>query len=238
MSTAIMPQSLKAQIQSTCSFDNISSACQSLISQYENNMGNVDLYNIYGDCIDGTLQSELGKRVSKVPLPHLNHVSSASGLPGPVPCINSVEASAYFNQPSVMQAMHVKKPPYLWSVCANQISYTSTRPNLPRDTYPALNKFTRVLIYNGDWDACVPYTDNEAWTSSMNYPMQASWHPWYVSALHFCSAFSLLGILLILRLRIISKLGDMRLCIRCVSLRFFHAASLTSRRYTTSRLLP
>ncbi len=27
----------------------------------------------------------------------------------------------------------------------------------------------QVLIYNGDWDACVPYTDNEAWTSGMGY---------------------------------------------------------------------
>ena len=26
-----------------------------------------------------------------------------------------------------------------------------------------------MLIYNGDWDACVPYTDNEAWTSGMGY---------------------------------------------------------------------
>ena len=30
--------------------------------------------------------------------------------------------------------------------------------------YPFLNEHIRVLIYNGDWDACVPYTDNEAWT--------------------------------------------------------------------------
>ena len=39
-----------------------------------------------------------------------------------------------------------------------QIDYSSTRPNLPRDTYPLLNEHIRVLIYNGDWDACVPYT--------------------------------------------------------------------------------
>ena len=36
----------------------------------------------------------------------------------------------------------------------------------------------RVLIYNGDWDACVPYTDNEAWTENMGYPATAPWHSW------------------------------------------------------------
>jgi hypothetical protein len=36
----------------------------------------------------------------------------------------------------------------------------------------------KVLIYNGDWDACVPYTDNEAWTRGMGYEVAADWHPW------------------------------------------------------------
>ena len=30
----------------------------------------------------------------------------------------------------------------------------------------------------GDWDACVPYTDNEAWTEGMGYPVQVPWKPW------------------------------------------------------------
>ena len=35
-----------------------------------------------------------------------------------------------------------------------------------------------MLIYNGDWDACVPYTDNEAWTESMGYAAKEPWHAW------------------------------------------------------------
>jgi hypothetical protein len=186
-------------------------------------MGNVDLYNIYGDCIDGTLAAELGARASKVPLPHWRHSPPQAGGPGPVPCINSVEASAYFNQPSVMSAIHVRKPPYMWSVCANQISYTSTRANLPRDTYPALNKFTRVLIYNGDWDACVPYTDNEAWTSGMGYPVAAAWHPWYdfsVDSFYLFSRFHCLGISQIAQLKIRCRLEAMLLYTRYHSFTF------------------
>lgn len=34
------------------------------------------------------------------------------------------------------------------------------------------------MIYNGDWDACVPYTDNEAWTEGMGYDVKSAWHPW------------------------------------------------------------
>ena len=30
-------------------------------------------------------------------------------------------------------------------------SYSKTRPNLPRDTYPALVAHMDVVIYNGDW---------------------------------------------------------------------------------------
>jgi len=40
-----------------------------------------------------------------------------------------------------------------------------------------------VVIYNGDWDACVPYTDNEAWTEGMGLHAEKPWHPWtYTSA--------------------------------------------------------
>jgi len=172
LQTAVMPETLKAQIREKCGdFSKISSACEDLLQEFQNFMGNVDLYNIYGDCIDGFEQHAMGKKVSKIPM-------RAGKIMGPDACINSVEASAFLNQPSVMAAIHVKKPPYTWSVCANQIDYDESRENLPRDTYPALNKFTRVVIYNGDWDACVPYTDNEAWTTGMGYDVLAPWHAW------------------------------------------------------------
>jgi len=61
---------------------------------------------------------------------------------------------------------------------ADNWEYTSTRPNLPRDTYPFLLENIDVVIYNGDWDACVPYTDNEAWTSGMGLEVDKSWHSW------------------------------------------------------------
>ena len=33
----------------------------------------------------------------------------------------------------------------------------------------------RVVIYNGDWDSCVPYTDAESWTEGMGYDVADAW---------------------------------------------------------------
>ena len=99
---------------------------------------------------------------------------------GTTACVNTYEASAYLNRPDVRKALHVEAAGVKdWMVCgsAEGWQYTSTRPNLPRDTYPKL-KHLDVLIYNGDWDACVPYTDNEAWTTGMGFAAKSPWAPW------------------------------------------------------------
>ena len=107
---------------------------------------------------------------------------------GPDACIDSKMASAYLNQPDVQKAIHVdlsKNGQTCWSVCGSAPgwSYNSTRTNLPANTYPLLIANIRVTIYNGDWDACVPYTDGEGWTTDMGLPIKNDWHPWdYTSA--------------------------------------------------------
>jgi len=35
-----------------------------------------------------------------------------------------------------------------------------------------------ILIYNGEADACVPLTDNQWWTASMNYTLKPRWTAW------------------------------------------------------------
>jgi hypothetical protein len=119
-------------------------------------IGNVNLYDIYGECITGSDDNKAGEMQLKAP-----YDNKYAKFGGPNACINSIAGSNYINQPAVIAASHVKTQPFKWSTCGNQISYRSTRPNLPRDTYPELIKNYKVLIYNGDWDACVPYTDNQ-----------------------------------------------------------------------------
>ncbi len=99
---------------------------------------------------------------------------------GPAECIDSRDASDYMNNPAVQKALHARSPEYCWAVCNHQKGwkYKSTRADLPRDLYPRLVSRLKVVIYNGDMDACVPYTDNAAWTESMDYNIKKPWHPW------------------------------------------------------------
>lgn len=203
LSTAFVDRDLKTKINAVCNWtaaeanlpDALSPACVVLLNQAHNEISNVNLYNIYGDCVSGGCSgSEYGKiptRPAYTTYETVNNITRAYSIArimpgGPDACIDSVAASAYFNQPSVMAAIHVKPPGFCWSVCssARGWSYSSTRANLPRDTYPLLIANIRVIIYNGDWDSCVPYTDNEHWTQGMGLPLKKQWHPWtYTSVL-------------------------------------------------------
>lgn len=152
------------------------------------------MYNVYGDCVSNMCASANSNNDqvyrSKIPVKpdyivHDNQLGMSRKLGritphGPDACIDSAAASAYLNRADVMEAIHVRNPGNCWSVCsqAKGWSYKSTRPNLPRDTYPLLINNIQVIIYNGDWDACVPFTDNEAWTENMGFPIKTSWHTW------------------------------------------------------------
>lgn len=174
LGTAFISSSLKSQIRKECDWDaEMTSACQSLLREMHSTVGHINLYNVYGECISGSEQQRYGALHAKAP-----HEKSPN-VGGPDACIDSILGSAYMNLPEVIDAIHVKKQPFDWEVCGNQMThYRSTRPNLPRDTYPFLIANIQVTIYNGDWDACVPYTDNEAWTEGMGYAVKTPWHPW------------------------------------------------------------
>jgi hypothetical protein len=166
-------RNLKDNITLECDFSKpVTAKCRGLLLQMSEAVGHVDMYNVYGPCISGSEEALYGASHSKI------GVSSRWEYGGPDACINSISASAYLNKPEVIDALHVVAQKFPWSVCGNQIDYTPTRPNLPRDTYPALIGNMRVLIFNGDWDACVPYTDNEAWTEAMGLKVADDWHPW------------------------------------------------------------
>ena len=97
---------------------------------------------------------------------------------------NRQAASAYLNQDEVIEAIHVQKQNSDWNECNSTVlrDYNMngrTRPNLPRDTYPFLSEHIRILIYNGDWDARVPYTDNFKWTKDMDFDVVEDWHQWF-----------------------------------------------------------
>jgi carboxypeptidase C (cathepsin A) len=183
--TAFIPRSLKNSITDACDWEDainnnvpLSVECDELIIQMHETVGNINIYNVFGECISGSSPQKEGSQQLLAQRAKVPKWMEMGPNKGPNPCIDSYAASGWINQPDVIAALHVVPQSYDWSICGNQIHYTSTRPNLPRDTYPALNDKYRVLVYNGDWDACVPYTDNEGWTEGMGYEVKTAWHPW------------------------------------------------------------
>jgi len=205
LQTPFVSGALKEKANKACDWDAakagnknaLSFNCISVLNEASQGIDNVNLYNVYGDCTSGGCSGSGQEARGKVPMraPLVVEDPNNPGVTrklqriipgGPDACIDSTLASNYLNQPSVIEAMHVKAPDHCWSVCATAAgwSYNSTRTNLPRDTYPFLiSKLKRVIIYNGDFDACVPYTDGEAWTSGMGFPVKSAWHAWKYTSL-------------------------------------------------------
>lgn len=207
VSTSFVDNDLKNKIDVACDWKaaeeniegSLSPACIALLNDASLEIENVNTYNIYGDCVTSMCQAygsdnSYSVRRDKVPerepysVKSLDSDGSDSELQltrilqsrGPAACIDSAAASGYLNNPDVMSAIHVRDPGFCWAVCntAKGWTYSKTRKNLPRDTYPALVANMDVVVYNGDWDACVPYTDNEAWTENMGFSKKSSWHAW------------------------------------------------------------
>jgi carboxypeptidase C (cathepsin A) len=203
LDTGFITEDLKRSVNAACDWEAaavndpnaLNTECVLLLNEASKQIGHVDMYNIYGDCVSGgcpvgeepTITSKIPLNRKAVPGVQQPGRMLARITPhGPDACIDSAAASAYLNEAAVMEAIHVRDPGFCWSICGTVKgwSYESTRTNLPRDTYPQLVSNIDVLIYNGDWDACVPYTDNEAWTENMGYAASSAWHAWsYTSAL-------------------------------------------------------
>jgi len=191
-STAMLGSDLQTKLNTNCDWQtpkSISESCQAAIDEMTPLLNRINIYNVYGECISGTGKSSTTSttietsadgtvQLQKAPVSH--HT-----VTGPDACIDSIQASDWMNQKVLQQAIHVKPIDYRWSTCGSVPGwkYTSTRKNLPRDTYPLLIANMRVVIYNGDWDACVPWTDNHAWTKGMGYKEEDAWHPWMFNQL-------------------------------------------------------
>jgi len=180
-STAFLSQSLKAKQNANCNWEDpyeVSAECREASLEMSRQLYQINIYDIYGQCINGDEDATNSYRTTKTGIQPIHD----EGF-GPSWCIDSIAASKYFNQDDVIEAIHVQKQNFSWSVCGQdpRFTYSYTRPNLPRDTYPFLNENINVIIYNGDWDACVPYNDNDKWTRDMGYEVAEDWHEWFYS---------------------------------------------------------
>jgi serine carboxypeptidase-like clade 1 len=156
--TAFVSSRMKAAIASTCNWTaadpSPSPSCSAVLQQAAHSISHINLYNVYGDCISGTYSPTPARHPHSpshsdpggcpVPDAAVRAPSKAPGLVsgrftardgGPDACINSREASAYFNRKDVQgaracaceiralvdskaaAAIHVRAPGFCWSVC-------------------------------------------------------------------------------------------------------------------------
>ena len=181
--------STHALVYASCadSWENPSPACGAALQQMGTDVGNVDAYDILEPCIigDGLTKSQSPRPYPRVPATHpfntwlRAHTTRGARFGGPNECIDGITAGKYLNTPEVRDAIHVIGLDRLpqWSVCVG-LNYTSNIPSLYPEPYLTLIQNFRVLIFNGDHDACVPVNDNELWTAALGLAEEQPWHPW------------------------------------------------------------
>eukprot|EP01059_Diplonema_ambulator_P034127 TRINITY_DN7488_c1_g1_i1.p1 TRINITY_DN7488_c1_g1~~TRINITY_DN7488_c1_g1_i1.p1 ORF type:complete len:487 (+),score=156.64 TRINITY_DN7488_c1_g1_i1:38-1498(+) len=159
--------------------------CAQHYAEMETAVGPHNVYNVYDNCPDSALWSQKsGKSLTwlrRYLADHLNDPAAheyALSLGGGYDwsCGGMSAVKKFFERSDVQQAMHLGKPEQ------SRFEYTQSGP-ASVTLYPKLVKNMRVLIYNGDADACVPYLGNEEWTTDLAdtgaLTEIAPWHPWY-----------------------------------------------------------
>jgi len=89
--------------------------------------------------------------------------------------------AAWIVRDDVRKAMHLDQ----YEPGLSSFSYRSTGP-ASVTLYPELVKKLRILIFNGDADACVPYIGNEEWISDLEsqgvFTESKAWTPWFTGS--------------------------------------------------------
>ena len=96
-----------------------------------------------------------------------------------VPCFDDTIIENYFNREDVQAALHVeaKRP---WTVCSDEVWERYESPDKGSIwVYPTLIKEgIRILIYNGDTDAVVPFNGNQIWIKNLKLEIEKPWRQW------------------------------------------------------------
>lgn len=101
-----------------------------------------------------TLAGKVASSVPAGPVP-----PSPAG--GQVPCIDSMALQQYLNRPDVKAALHVQ-PTLNWWICSS-INYVGDMPNVAFVYEKLRARKVPMLVYNGNIDTSVPYTEVDDW---------------------------------------------------------------------------
>lgn len=96
---------------------NPSQACNLDITTAHNEVGNVNIYNTIGDCIDGVNNQPTEGSKKRAASPVYARAPVPKALGGPIECIDEVYQQ-YINTASFQTAFHVA--PLNWAVCGSK----------------------------------------------------------------------------------------------------------------------
>jgi len=184
----LVSKKLYEQIYDTCKFPKISSACDKLLEAASTAVGPHNVYNIYDNCPrTGEYLESMGGKSMRWLLAQLREkmdrgVSSHEELLGggyEWSCGDTYppgKIAEFMLRKDVQKALHLNAPGQ------SSFDYASNGP-ASITLYPYLINRIRVLIYNGDADACVPYKGNEEWIDSLESQglinESEAWRPWF-----------------------------------------------------------
>lgn len=187
-------------VNSVCDWKTVTPKCELAVSQAVSELGMIDVYYLYNTCADPAMQL----RNVRAPISNMSALSKYAALKAkadPVKTFNDLRKNKavgldpncfgtgptlqqWGNLPAVKKALNVA-PAITWSLCSSNgsFAYNSDIADERTTIYPTLTQKAgyQVLIYNGEADLCVPFTDNEWWTRSMNYDVKEPWAQWLVA---------------------------------------------------------
>jgi hypothetical protein len=182
--------------------------CDVFLAAASLEIGNVDVYDLYNTCSDpadattAAAAAGAGRRAGgrglRAPVARNSLLGRAlearAGLGQPIDanCFSDTSAiETYMNLAESKTAFHVA-PAITFELCSGNYSfqYNSDIADERTTIYPALVAAGyQVLVFNGEADLCVPMTDNEWWTRSMNYSVVAPWKAWSVNSVYGTGAY-------------------------------------------------
>ena len=167
---ALVSETNYDNIMKNCVWDNQSAKCDAELQAAANAIGDIDIYYLYNTCDDPVLNRGApiprGSMLARVQKARQER-RIAAGL-DPLSTDPNCYATAsalqgYLNTAEVKAALHV--PAAIdYSLCSNNgtFQYSSNIADERKTVYPTITASgVTVVIYNGEADLCVPYTDNE-----------------------------------------------------------------------------
>jgi len=179
----LVSKKLYEQVQAACDgqFDEPGAACDVLLERVSAEVGPHNVYNIYDNCDEmeerlaahnksmrwarQRLRADLAPRSS----------SAEGGFTWR--CGGMAATEEWITRPDVRKALHLDAPH------KSSFHYSLSGP-ASITLWPSLSAKLRVLVYNGDADACVPYKGNEEWIGMLEkrgvLTEAKAWRPWYL----------------------------------------------------------